>query len=268
MDAAVLTLAPVAPPALPPDPAAVEKRTELILDALKPALVAPGEHRHFRSGKLGGLFASKHGIPADAAKTALTDGLLELTRTETKGKFLVEWVRITPKGVTFVDKYDTPKATLRELKAVLGATRAGVPAWMADVRAELTAIGSAFEAKANALILRLDDLARRVESALRRADVEKPAVREPVRQLVPWAADALEYLDQRDGAGAGWVCPLSELFHAVSSKHPGLTLAEFHAGLRRLSDVRAITLSPARGALAEPEYAFVVDGKMMAFAGR
>jgi len=268
MDAAALTLAPVTPPTLPPDPAAVERRTELILDALKPALVAPGEHRLFRSGKLGGLFASKHGAHAEAAKTALTDGLLELTRTETKGKFLFEWVRITPKGVAFVDKHDTPKATLRELKAVLGTTRAGVPTWMADVRAELNAVGSEFEAKANALILRLDDLARRLEAALRRADVEKPAVREPVRQLVPWAADALAYLDQRDGAGAGWVCPLSELFHAVASSHRGLTLAEFHAGLKRLSDVRAITLSPVRGVMAEPEHALVMDGQMMGFATR
>lgn len=268
MDASVLTLAPPIPPALPVDPHTVEKRTELILDALKPALVAPGEHRLFRSGKLGGLFPSKHGPAAEAAKVALTDGLLEITRTETRGKFLFEWVRITPKGIAFVDKHDTPKATLRELKAVLGETRTGVPAWMAEVKAEVAAVGAAFEAKANAMILRLDDLARRVEAALRRADAERPVVREPVRQLVPWAADALEYLDQRDGAGAAWVCPLSELFNAVAFKHPGLTLAEFHAGLKRLADVRAITLSPARGALAEPEYAFVVEGKMMGFAGR
>jgi hypothetical protein len=266
MDAAVLTLAP--PPVGPPDPAAVEKRTELILDALKPAIAAPGEHRLFRSGKFGGLFASKHGTHADAAKFALADGLLELTRTETRGKFVVEWVRVTSQGVAYVDKHDTPKATLRELKAVLGATRAGVPAWMAEIKAELNVIGSAFETKANALLLRLDDLARRVESALRRADVEKQTVREPVRQLVPWAGDALEYLDRRDGAGAGWVCPLSELFHAVAFKHPGLSLLEFHSGLRRLADVRAITLSPARGNLAEPEYAFVVDGKTMGFAAR
>src|SRR5262245_54218089 len=139
---------------------------------------------------------------------------------------------------------------------------------MADAKAELAAVGAAFEARANALILRLDDLARRVEAALRRADVDKPVVREPVRQLVPWAADALEYLDQRDGAGAERTCPLSELFHAVADNHPDLTLAEFHDGLRRLADVRAITLTPARGAMAEPEYAFVLDGKTMGFAAR
>ncbi|HEY2785110.1 MAG TPA: hypothetical protein VGJ05_09065 [Fimbriiglobus sp.] len=268
MDASVLALAPLVPPSLPPDPVAIGKRTDLILDALKPAIVAPGEHRLFRSGKLGGLFASKHGPSAEAAKTALADGLLEITRTETRGKFLIEWVRVTSRGIAYVGEHDTPKATLRELKSLLGATRAGVPAWMAEARAELQAVGSSFEAKANALILRLDDLARRVETALRRADVARHTVSEPIRQLVPWAADALEYLDQRDGAGAAWVCPLSELFHSVAFKHPDLTLAEFHSGLRRLCDVRALTLSPAHGTLPEPEYALVVDGKMMGFAAR
>ena len=118
MDASVLALAPPVSPPLPPDPAAVEKRTELILDALKPAIAAPGEHRLFRSGKLGGLFASKHGPSAEAAKAALTEGLLDITRTETRGKFLVEWARITSRGIAFVDKHDTPKATLRELKTI------------------------------------------------------------------------------------------------------------------------------------------------------
>src|SRR4051794_6674604 len=104
------TLAPpvveqFAPASTPVD---VEKRTELTLDALKRALSEPVSHRLFRSGKLAGLFPSRVGASADAALHAITDGLLETVRTEAKGKFIVEWVRVTPKGVAFVHDRDSP----------------------------------------------------------------------------------------------------------------------------------------------------------------
>ena len=92
-----------------PDP----RCTEVLLDALKAALAAPGEHRLFRAGKLAGLFPSRAGPSADAALFALTDGLLETVRTETKGKIVTEWVKATPKAVTFVHDRDSPKAVLR-----------------------------------------------------------------------------------------------------------------------------------------------------------
>src|SRR5438477_11710303 len=63
MDAATQ---PTAPPAAPtadsrPPLAFTEKQTELLLDALKAALAAPGEHRLFRWGKRGGPFPRRGG---------------------------------------------------------------------------------------------------------------------------------------------------------------------------------------------------------------
>lgn len=242
-------------------------RTELLLAALKAAIATPGEHRLFRSGKFVGLFPSRAGLGAEASLLALREGLLETVRTETRGKVITEWVRATPKAVQFIHEHDSPKSVLRELKDVLAATQAGVPAWMAEAKQEVAALSTRFEERAAALLAHLDNLAVRVEAALRRAETGGPAVGEPVGRVVPWAVHALEYLDRRTASGAVGECQLPELFHAVRAKIPELTLSEFHNGLRRLHDVRAVRLTVG-GEMSEPEYAVVVEGRLMYAAGR
>lgn len=242
-------------------------RTELLLEALKLAIAEAGEHRLFRSGKLAGLFPSRAGTAAEAAVLAVRDGLLETVRTEARGKIITEWVKATPRAVSFVHEHDSPKSVLRELKDVLDATRAGVPGWMADARAEVAALSERFEARATAMLVRLDDLATRVEAALRRAEMAGPALTEPVSRVVPWAAAALEYLDQRTTTRATGDCPLPELFHAVRANFPDLTLTGFHGGVRRLRDLRAVRLSSGNS-LDQPEYAIVIDGQLLYAIGR
>lgn len=242
------------------------RRTEYLLDALKAALAMPGEHRLFRMGKLAGLFPARTGLPAEAALEALRGGLLETVRTETKGKLVIEWVRATPKAVSFVHEHDSPRSILRELKEVLQATRTGVPEWMADAKREVAALSASFEVRASAMLARLDDLAKRCEAALRRAETAPPTVAEPVSRVVPWATAALEYLDKRRETGAKDDCPLPELFHALRSRFAELELPAFHDGVKRLHDLRAVRLLP--GEIAEPEYAVVVEGKLMYLVGR
>ncbi len=113
-----------------------------------------------------------------------------------------------------------------------------------------------------AVLARLDDLAGRVEAALRRADLYFPALAEPVGQMVPWAVEALEYLDRRAVTGASGNCSLPELFHAVRDNFPDLTLPAFHDGLRRLHDVRAVRLS-ASDEMSEPEYAMLLGERLV-----
>jgi hypothetical protein len=87
--------------------------------------------------------------------------------------------------------------------------------------------------------------------------------------VVPWAVEALEYLDRRREGGAAGDCPLPELFHAVRVKFPVLHLPAFQDGLRRLHDVRAVRLTAdTSDGIAEPEYAAVVDGRLMYWVGR
>ncbi|AWM37979.1 hypothetical protein GobsT_39490 [Gemmata obscuriglobus] len=243
------------------------RRTELLLEALKTAIHTPGEHRLFQSGKLPGLFPSRAGLSNETALLALREGLLETVRTEAKGKLITEWVCATPKAVGFVHDHDSPRSILRELKDVLLTTRTGVPQFMADARAELAALSANFEEKAATMLARLDELAKRCEAALRRAEASGQVIAAPVGQLVPWALSALEYLDKRAESGVTPPCPLPELFHAVCVKFPQLVLAEFHDGVKRLHDVRAIKLIPT-AAIPEPEYAVVVEGKLMYAVGR
>ena len=240
---------------------------DALLEGLKTAIATPGEHRLFRSGKLAGLFRSRVGIPAEAALVAVREGWLEVARTETRGKIVTEWVRATPKAITFVHDHDSPKSVLRELKQLLDATRAGVPAWMAEAKAEVAELSARFEERASALLTKLNELATSVEAALRRAETAGVGVAGPVSRLVPWAIEALEYLDRRATTGAGIDCTMPELFHAVRVKFPDLTLPEFQDGLRRLCDVRAVQLTPSDD-MDQPEYAMVVGGRMAYRVGR
>jgi hypothetical protein len=247
----------VATPAAPSIPLHErEKRSEFLLDALKTAVATGGEVRLFRAGKLNGLFPARTGSAGEAATTAIRDGLLSLVRTESKGKQVVEWVHVTPTGVTYLHDHDSPKAVLRELKQTLDAARGGLPEWMDAARQEVATLSERFERRAAEMLARLDSLANRVEETLRRAEAAGPTVSQALAEVVPWALAALAYLDSRKAAGATEPCPFPELYRAVRAE----SLAEFHDGLRRLYEAGAVRLEPAE--LSEPEFAAVIGGRL------
>lgn len=248
-----------------------DKVTEALLDALKLALAEPGEQRLFKSGKLSGLFPSRSGANAEAAVQALRDHLLEIVRTETKGKTTIEWVRLTPRGVDFVHDHESPILVLRELRTVLQTTRDGVPLWLADLRRDVQTLGTQLADEVQRVLHQLEALQQRVEEALRRADASGPQVPDGVRSAVPWALEALAYLDRRQTGGAGSECALPELFAALREQHADLTLTTFHDGLRRLRDSRALRLLPFTDLtqqLPEPEYALLDGASMFYYVSR
>ena len=246
-----------------------DRRTDVILDALKLALATPGEHRLFRAGKLTGLFASRVGAAGEAATFAVQDGYLEKTRTEIKGKSEIEWVRLTPRGVEFVHSHDSPRAVLVELRETLALARNGIPMWLEQMRVEFEDFAARCDQQLQQFGQRLDSLTERVEEALRRADAAGPALSNEMSVIVPWGFDALTYLDQRRESGAMTECPLPELFAALQLHHEGLSLSLFHDGLRRLRDASSIRLLPALGVeLTEPEYALLDGANMLYYAKR
>jgi hypothetical protein len=177
-------------------------------------------------------------------------------------------VRVTPKGLAYVHDRDSPKAVLRELRDVIGATRAGVPEWMEAAREEVAAVAAKFEKQGAELLKRLDALTERVEAALRRAEATGPRLPDPVARVVPWAVEALEYLDRRTETGAA-DCPLRELFDALRDGRPGLTVPHFQTGLRRLHDLRAVRLTGSPdGSIPDPEYAMIVGATTYSFVSR
>jgi hypothetical protein len=169
----------------------MDRVTATLTEALKAALAEPGELRLYRSGKLPGVFASRTGAGAEAAALALREGLLEVARTEAKGKTVTDWVRVTPKGMRFVHDHDSPARAMDELREALRLTREGLPAWVAEMRQSLDRLGQKFAADVQAISGRLEALSRRVEEALSRTLA--PPVPEETARAVPWAQEAVDY---------------------------------------------------------------------------
>jgi hypothetical protein len=237
----------------------MEKVSAALIEALKQALAAAGEQRLYRSGKLPGLFASRGGASAEAAARAVRDGLLEVVRSEVRGKTIIEWVRATPAGVRFLHEHESPLAALQELRATLRQTREGLPDWLAEIRRSLDALAARLTAEVDAVARRLEALGGRVDEALRRAG-DMPLTEEAAR-VVPWAREALGHLEHRRGSGATAPCPLSELFAALREQHGEMTLSDFHSGLRRLHDRGLMRLLPQEAANGAPEPEFaLLDG--------
>lgn len=248
-----------------------DKATETLVEALKQTLAEPAEQRLFKSGKLGGLFAGRTGVNAEASARALREGLLEVVRTETKGKTTTEWVRLTPAGVAFLHEHESPRRALEDLQAVLQANREGVPIWLLDMRRELQTLGTKLAEEAQRWTQRLEALSQRVEEALRRSEAAETQVGDGAVATVPWAREVLVYLDRRRQSGAAGDCPLPELFAAIRGGQPDLSVTDFHHGLRRLEDRHALRLLPFTGSaseLSEPEYALLDGSLLLYYAAR
>src|SRR5262245_15363739 len=248
-----------------------ERADEHLSSALKRALAEPGEHRLDRGGKLPGLFASRHGPAGDAAAMAIRAGLFEIVRTEAKGKFTTDWVRLTPKGVDYLHDHDSPLAVLRDLRAALGTAQRGVPVFLEQMQQRWQDFSAQMIEQMRLTLKRLDTLSERVEEALRRADAIGPKLPDGVAETVPWAVEALGYLDRRKNSGAKNGCPLPELFAAVRRNAPELSLGDFQTGLRRLGDHKALALLPFDGPadkLPEPEFALLDGASVLYYASR
>jgi hypothetical protein len=249
----------------------MDKVTEILVDALKLALAEPGEQPLFKSGKLAGLFAGRGGVNGEAATQALQNQLLEVVRTESKGKTTIEWVRTTPRAVEFLHEHESPVQALRDLQIVLQTNREAVPLWLAEMRRELQTLGGRLTEQAERWTHRLDALSGQVEAALRRAEAAGPQLPDGAVADAPWARDALAYLDHRRTAGATGDCSLPELFAALRAGNPDLSVTAFHDCLRRLHDRQALRLLPFTGPpseIREPEYALLAGVNLLYYVSR
>jgi hypothetical protein len=247
-----------------------DKVTEIVLDALKLALAEPAEQRLYKSGKLPGLFPGRAGANGEAAALALREGLLEVVRTETKGKTVIEWVRVSPRGVEFLHNHESPLRALEELRSALQGAREGVPVWLAEMRRDLQNLGVKLAEDAQRWLHRLEALSQRVEEGLRRLEADSLQLPDGT-EIISWAKEALSYLDRRRAGAAGGPCPLPELFAALRAHHADLTVTVFHDGLRLLRKRHALRLLPFNGPpseLPEPEYALLDGAEVLYYVAR
>ena len=248
-----------------------DKVTDAILDALKQSLSEPGEQRLYKSGKLDGLFAGRGGVNGEAAARALREDLLEVVRTEIKGKTTIEWVRSTPKVFEYLQEHESPVQVLKDLQAILQVNREHVPMWLAEMQAELKSMTSRLSEETQRWSHRLDSLSEQINAALRRSETTPPIVSESAAADAPWAQDALAYLDKRRSGGMNGECPLPELFAFLHGRDPEISLTAFHDRLRRLRDRRALRLLPfpgQAGEIPEPEYALLDGPSLLYYASR
>ncbi len=243
-----------------------DKETQLLLDALKQAMTDAGEHRLFRTGKLEGLFASHTAANNEAADAALRDGLLEIVRTETKGKTTTQWVRSTPKAVEYVHHHESPLQTLQELQAILQTSKDGLPLWLDDLRQRLVHLSDELTREVQKWSQRLDSLHTQVSEALQKATVmpRRIGVNDSDSQ---WARESLDYLGRRKSTGVDGECSLPELFNALQLNHKEMSISGFHDQLLRLQDRRTLRLLPFHGdpgAIPEPEFA-LPDGTQLLY---
>jgi hypothetical protein len=231
----------------------------ILLEALRSAAGHAGELRLYRSGKLPGFFAARTAAHHQAATAAVRDGLIEVARTETRGKSTVEFIRVTPRGVDFVLQHDSPARAMDDLRESLTLNAQHLPAWIAELRLELDGLSRRLADEMTRIGQRLDRLAQHVETALAKAEEKRDAA------PAPWTRAALEYLDGRRSMTGQPRCPMPELFAALSARHFELGIKDFHSGLRRLQDDGAVRLLPceAAGGPPEPEYALPDDGAVL-----
>src|SRR5258708_1762148 len=117
----------------------MDKVTDALVQGLKQAVTEPGEQRLFQASKLPGLF-SRAGAGGEAAARAVAEGLLDIVRTETKGKTATEWARPTPKALEFLHDLESPVEALQELAAVLQVNRQQVPLWLEGMQQALQSL--------------------------------------------------------------------------------------------------------------------------------
>ncbi len=239
----------------------MDKITATLLEALKRAMREPEEQRLFKSGRLPGIFSGRTGINGEAAERAIREGLLEVVRSEPKGKNNQDWVKPTPQGVQFVYQNDSPVATLQELKGLLKNAHQGLPVLLDEINNSVQNLASALKDKVERMAYQLEVLTERVNQALEKAEASLPKLAPEITESVPWALQALEYLDHRQEVGQSTPCSLGEMFLAIKEANPDFTVTDYHSGLRRLADREVLKLHPPEGVnqISEPEYA-LLDG--------
>ncbi|MCI0376915.1 MAG: hypothetical protein L0215_04870 [Gemmataceae bacterium] len=247
----------------------MDKVTGILVEALRLG-VEGGEQRLYRAGKVPGLFAARNSLTAEIAARALDDGLLEMVRSETKGKTTTEWVRVTPIGVAFLLEHDSPVKVLDELRGFLQTSQDGIPIWVADFQRQLVQLSQRVTGEVEAMGRRLEVLAGRVMEALKRIGQFQSPLPDGIAGALPWAHAAAEYLDKRLRSGLPERCPLPDLFAHLRGKETGLSIADFHSGLRRLHDRGRVRLLPHDGVEGppEPEFALLDGAAVFYYAAR
>lgn len=238
-----------------------DKSTQLVLEALSRAVADPAGLPLYAGKSAPGLFAPT--APARlAAQRCKDDGYLRVVRSETRGKVVHEICSITEKGLAYLLDQASPKQVLEDLVRAVEARHTQLHELVSAARQSQASL-EGFKA-----------IAERVLAALRSSKAHSSSVNgesdPPERNgSEPWTSALLSHLAKWQASGASEDCPLSELYRWVQALAPGLTVGQFHDGLRKLHQSDRIYLHPWTGPrheLPEPLYALLVGHEIAYYA--
>ncbi len=234
---------------------------QLTLQALSRALNDPAPKLLLGSKAKPGFFLGSTAAVKQAAQRCVDQGWLEPTGTfEGKGKSRKELYRLTPAGareavenaeavVLVRDARDALEDQKRETERI----RERVEQLLAAARGQTEALG------------RLAERLRPVVLDGQRTRTAEPTARSDGEA---WLGQAVEYLREFRRRSPYANCPLPELFRRVAQP-AGLSIGQFHDGLRRLVKEGKVRLHAFTGAayqLQDEEYALVAGQEIKFYA--
>jgi hypothetical protein len=232
-----------------------DRPTQLLLDGLGRAAADPAGLPLFGGKSSAGLFPAT--APGRAAAQRCKDeGFLRVVRTDGRGKAPLDVCAVTDKGLAYLLSQASPRQVLEDFIRALDARHAQAGELLAAVRQ--------MQAGLDALKLSAENVLSQLRQAAAPANGSADA-------SASWPEAALAYLARRQEAGASEDCPLPDLFRHARLTAPGLTVGQFHDGLRRLHEAGHVYLHPWTGplyALPEPPYALLVGHEIAYYASK
>lgn len=260
-----------------------DKLAQHILDALSKAAAEPGGLPLLATKSEPGLFPSTAAAKS-AAQKCVAEGLLQLSRTEARGKLARELHTITDAGWDYLLEAVNPKQVLEDFVRVLEARQGEVGELLDRARHMADVLGGIRDAVSRVLprvaagrVPNPDRGSTALHSAasLRSTTMSLNGSAGTALLEAPPEADLgtaiLTRLDDWSSlANAGEDCPLPELFRSLAAGSSA-TIGEFHDALRQLHSAGAIYLHPWTGPLhemPEPAYALLVGHNIAYYASQ
>ncbi len=256
-----------------------DKLTQQILDALTRAAAHTGGMPLYASKSEAGLFPNNTAAKP-AAQKCLTDRLIQVLATDTRGKTPRELYGLSEAGWAFLLEQVNPKQVLEDFVRVLEHQQGEVGELLTTARSMAESLQGLKDAVARVLPT---VAATRLPAPMPPLAVQPVHSRiaetpEPVPTVIPLgdslrpdlAPRILKQLAQWSGT-AGEDCPLPELFRTLLGVAVEPSIGEFHDCLRRLHTSGAVYLHPWTGplyALPEPAYALLVGHNVAYYASR
>jgi hypothetical protein len=235
-----------------------DRSTQLVLAALGRAAADPAGVPLHGSKAQPGLFTGT-AAGKQAAQHCLDEGYLRVVATETRGKTKQDICTISDKGLAYLLTQVSPRQVLEDFLRVLEARQGQV--------GELLGTARRMQASLDALRATAEHVLQQVRHTPlpgTNGAAPKPAPARPA-----WLDEAVAHLGRWQASGASEDYPLPDLYRQLGQSVPGLTVGQFHDGLRRLHDEGLIYLHPWTGPLhdlPEPSYALLIGHEIAYYA--